>query len=106
MKRVLILLVILLAYWQVNAAEQKMIRISTDATDLILVVAPNGRLYQTYLGDRLLHEQDLRNLSSPRGWEVYPGSGAEDYFEPALAITHNDGNMTTTLKYISSDPNR
>ena len=103
MKRVLILLVILLAYWQVNAAEQKMIRISTDATDLILVVAPNGRLYQTYLGDRLLHEQDLRNLSSPRGWEVYPGSGAEDYFEPALAITHNDGNMTTILKYISSE---
>lgn len=103
MKRVLILLLILLAYWQVNAAEQKMIRISTDATDLILVVAPNGRLYQTYLGDRLLHEQDLRNLSSPRGWEVYPGSGAEDYFEPALAITHNDGNMTTILKYISSE---
>ncbi len=103
MKRVLILLVILLAYWQVNAAEQKMIRISTDATDLILVVAPNGRLYQTYLGDRLLHEQDLRNLSSTRGWEVYPGSGAEDYFEPALAITHNDGNMTTILKYVSSE---
>ena len=103
MKKVLILLVILLACWQVNAAEQKMIRISTDATDLILVVAPNGRLYQTYLGDRLLHEQDLRNLSSTRGWEVYPGSGAEDYFEPALAITHNDGNMTTILKYVSSE---
>lgn len=103
MKRVLTLLVILLAYWQVNAAEQNMIRISTDATDLILVVAPNGRLYQTYLGDRLLHEQDLRNLSSTRGWEVYPGSGAEDYFEPALAITHNDGNMTTILKYVSSE---
>ena len=29
--------------------EQKTIRIATDNTDLILQVAPNGRLYQTYL---------------------------------------------------------
>ena len=27
----------------------------------------------------------------------------EDYFEPALGITHSDGNMTTLLKYISQE---
>ncbi|MDR1644656.1 MAG: alpha-galactosidase [Tannerellaceae bacterium] len=96
------------------ASGQAPVRISTHETDLILSVAPNGRLYQTYLGKRLANEADLVHLtyntqggsdaSSPaRGWEAYPGSGAEDYFEPALAITHNDGNMTTILSFVSSE---
>ena len=47
-----------------------------------------------------LNEQDLKNLSgSSRGWEVYPGSGGEDYFEPAFAIQHND-----CLLYTSPSP--
>ncbi|GHV51678.1 alpha-galactosidase [Bacteroidia bacterium] len=95
-------------------AGQSLVRISTDETDLILSVAPNGRIYQSYLGQRLQNEADLQHLAyytqagtdgsnSPRGWETYPGSGAEDYFEPALAITHNDGNRTTILTYVSSE---
>lgn len=105
MKKLFITLLALFAYLQVNAQEQKLIRISTDNTDLILEVALNGRLYQSYLGDKLQNEQDLKNFSgaSARGWEVYPGSGGEDYFEPTLAITHNDGNLSTLLKYVSSE---
>ena len=98
---------------QVDAAEQKIIRISTDNTDLVLQVAPNGRLYQSYFGEKLLHENDLKNLPwnihagsdgsvSQRGWEVYGGSGNEDYFEPAIAVTHSDGNPSTYLYYVSS----
>lgn len=103
MKAILLLLTVLFAYTQGNAAEQKMIRISTDNTDLILVVAPNGRLYQTYFGSKLLHVGDLEHLTTAKGWEAYPGSGAEDYFEPALFVTHNDGNMSTILRYVSSE---
>lgn len=114
MRKLALLLIALFAYLQVNAEEQKIIRISTDNTDLILQVAPNGRLYQSYLGSKLLNEQDMKNLScyihagsdgsvSPRGWEVYAGSGAEDYFEPAVAILHNDGNPSTILRYVSSE---
>lgn len=95
------------------AADESVIRISTGETDLIFQVGPNGRLYQSYLGAKLLNESDLEHFSafvhgsmdgsvSDRGWEVYPGSGMEDYFEPVLALTHNDGNMTTLLKYVSS----
>ena len=51
---------------------QKNIRISTDATDLVLQVAPNGRLYQVYFGERLRHEADLANLE----WSVHAGSDA------------------------------
>ena len=88
MKKLLATLLILVACIHVNAQESRQIRISTDRTDLILEVAPDGRLYQSYLGDRLLNEQDLKNLSgSSRGWEVYPGSGGEDYLRTTMAIS-------------------
>ena len=96
-----------------SPAEGQVIRISTNHTDLVLQVAGNGRLYQTYLGEKLLHESDLEELDwavhaasdgsvCKRGWEVYSGSGNEDFFEPALAVTHNDGNASTWLYYVSS----
>lgn len=113
MKKLFLLLMALFTLAQVKAQEKSVIQISTDNTDLILQVAPNGRLYQAYLGDKLLNEQDIKHFSpyvkggsdgsvSTRGWEVYPGSGAEDYFEPAVAITHSDGNPSTILRYVSS----
>ena len=96
-----------------QSGEQNVIRIATDNTDLVLKVGPNKRVYQTYLGPKLLHESDIQNLSwsqhagsdgsvSTRGWEVYSTSGNEDFFEPALGITHADGNMTTYLYYVDS----
>lgn len=103
MKKIFLLLIVFFAYLQVNAENRKMIRVSTDNTDLILKVAPNGRLYQSYLGSKLLNEQDIVSLPSANGWEVYAGSGAEDYFEPAVSITHNDGNPCTILRYVSSE---
>ena len=113
MKKILFAGALTLAALQMNAEESKVIRISTDQTDLILKVGENGRLYQTYLGEKLLHEADVNRFSwdihagsdgsiSQRGWEVYSGSGNEDYFEPAVAITHNDGNPSTYLYYVSS----
>ena len=113
MKNLLVTLFACASLTYTHAADNQTIRISTDNTDLVLQVAENGRLYQTYLGDKLLHEQDLKNLRwnvhagsdgsvTKRGWEVYAGSGNEDYYEPALAITHNDGNPSTILYYVSS----
>lgn len=113
MKKILFAGALTLAALQMNAEESKVIRISTDQTDLILKVGENGRLYQTYLGEKLLHEADVNRFSwdihagsdgsiSQRGWEVYSGSGNEDYFEPTVAITHNDGNTSTYLYYVSS----
>ena len=110
MKKIFLLLIVFFTCFQVSAEDRKTIRVSTDNTDLILKVAPNGRLYQSYLGSKLLNEQDIVSLpsasggdASANGWEVYAGSGAEDYFEPAVAITHNDGNPCTILRYVSSE---
>ena len=96
-----------------QTGERKIIRIATDNTDLVLEIGPNNRLYQTYLGPKLRHSEDLINLTwnqhagsdgsvSTRGWEAYSTSGNEDFFEPALGITHSDGNMTTYLYYENS----
>ncbi len=95
-----------------QTGERKNIRIATDHTDLILQVPDNGRLYQVYFGEKLRHDADLSHLDwqvhpasdgsvVPRGWEVYSGSGNEDFFEPALAVTHADGNPSTYLYYVS-----
>ena len=49
MKKLFLLLMALFTLAQVKAQEKSVIQISTDNTDLILQVAPNGRLYQAYL---------------------------------------------------------
>ncbi len=110
----LILLFFLLGSIIAVQSEASVIRIATNTTDLVYATGPNGRLYQVYLGPRLVHEADLSNLPvfqyaasdgsvSSRGWEVYPVSGTEDFFEPSLAVTHTDGNMTSILTFVSSE---
>lgn len=113
MKNLLIATALMAGVLTAQAEEKKLFRISTDKTDLVLQVGENGRLYQTYFGEKLLHDADYQTLSwdihagsdgsiSQRGWEVCSGSGNEDYFEPAIAITHNDGKNSTYLYYVSS----
>ena len=96
-----------------QSVESNIIRIATDKTDLVFEVGPNKRVYQIYLGPKLLNADELGKLSwskkqgsdicvSERGWEAYSTSGNEDFFEPALGLTHPDGNMTTYLYYVSS----
>lgn len=113
MKQLILSATLLLSALQIEAAEHKVFRIATDQTDLILQVGDNGRLYQTYLGEKLLNDEDVNRFTwyqhsgsdgsiSQRGWEVYSGSGNEEFFEPAIAITHNNGKTSSYLYYVSS----
>lgn len=109
MKR--IALFFILIYMTLNAnSDVRNIRISTDNIDLVLQVGDNHRLYQVYLGERLASEADFQHFDwnvkpgsdgsyGIRGHEAYPGSGGEDFFEPALAVTHADGNLSTYLYF-------
>lgn len=92
------------------ANAKNMISIHTDNVQLVLEVKSNGRLYQAYLGEKLSEGTPLSLLFMPQanqtwpmpaGNEVYPVMGTEDYFEPALQLTHNNGNPTSVLKYAS-----
>ena len=92
------------------ANAKNMISIHTDNVQLVLEVKSNERLYQAYLGEKLSEGTPLSLLFMPRanqtspmwaGSEAYPVMGTEDYFEPALQLTHNNGNPTSVLKYVS-----
>lgn len=109
MKRLATIFTVLLAL-NSFAADKTNISITTDNTQLVLQVKDNGRLYQTYLGQRLSPQTDIATLDMPLvgatstaiiGNEVYPVMGTEDYYEPAFEIRHADGNPTSVLKYVS-----
>ena len=94
------------------SAQPKTINIGTDKTDLVLQVAEDGRLYQTYFGEKLLDADDLATIPmkkvragngtfNTRAREVCSCSGNEDYFSPALGMVHTDGNRSTYLYFQS-----
>jgi alpha-galactosidase len=82
----------------------------TKNTDLIYRVSGrDGRLYQAYLGVKLRNMDDLKQMKDA-GHLAYPTFGTDNLFEPAIRMTHNDGNPSLELKYVShnverSDPN-
>ncbi|OHT05001.1 Alpha-galactosidase [Tritrichomonas foetus] len=82
--------------------------------ELLFQVAPNKRLYQCYLGQKLLSEDDRQHIPwsvhagsdqavCQRGWEVTAGAGYEDFFEACIAATHADGNPCTIFVYKSHE---
>lgn len=104
MIRPIITFLFLICVISVYGISGEIIRIKTKATDLIFKVGDNGRLYQSYLGQKLLDDSGLSGLK--RGREAYLSHGMEDYFEPAIRILHNDGNPSLLLKFVSSETNQ
>lgn len=105
-----IILIFVLVSIAFTYAQSTIIRISTNETDLILKTAPSGQLCQSYLGGKLSNSTNLNDLTDnyvekygQKKWDVYPGSGWQDAFEPAFAIQHNDGNRTSVFRYVSHD---
>ncbi|MEG1635052.1 MAG: alpha-galactosidase, partial [Rikenellaceae bacterium] len=96
MKRTFLLLLALLII--INKGLTQTIRLSTCKTDLIFKVADNGRLYQSYFGEKLLNASDIEHL--PMSGEAYVAHGMEDYFEPAIRVLHCDGNPSLLLTYV------
>jgi alpha-galactosidase len=78
-----------------------LIATGTLNTDLIYKVnGRDGRLYQVYLGPKLDNISSL-NQSGDQGHLAYPTFGTDNLFEPAIRMTHNDGNPSLELVYIS-----
>lgn len=114
MKKVLFLLVLTILFWKANAQNDP-IAIETQNTALILKVAKNGLLYQSYLGTKLeasaynaLSKETERNFVINDGnpllnlrHQAYPTYGTDNLFESAIRMTHNDGNPALELVYVS-----
>ncbi len=84
-----------------NQVPDVFIRIGTLNTDLIYKVnGKDARLYQSYLGPRLENTANINQLRDD-GHLAYATFGTDNLFEPAVRMTHNDGNPSLELKYIS-----
>lgn len=78
-----------------------LIPVTTKNTDLIFRVnAGDGRLYQAYLGMKLGNTEALKQVKDA-GHPAYATFGTDNLFEPAIRMTHNDGNPSLELKYVS-----
>src|SRR5664280_3906714 len=77
------------------------IPISTLNTDLVFKVnGRDGRLYQAYLGSKLSNISELK-FARNADHIAYATFGTDNLFEPAIRMTHNDGNPSLELKYVS-----
>src|SRR5674476_742343 len=108
MKKILLSLILIcsmssLAMGQPQPEQQKDILISTGTSNINLVYKVNGRdgrLYQSYIGAKLGNLSSLSQLRDA-GHLAYPTFGTDNLFEPAIRMTHNDGNPSLELKYVS-----
>jgi alpha-galactosidase len=79
------------------------IPVSTKNTDLTYKVnKKDGRLYQAYFGTKLGNIADLKQMQEPDHL-AYATFGTDNLFEPAIRMTHSDGNPSLELKYVSHD---
>lgn len=108
MKKLLIPLIAAFAANTVSAAApQQVIDISTDKVSMVLTAAPGGEVYFRHFGGRIDDPAPLADYKSNRrsdhGTEdlAYPATGGRNFREPALRVTHADGDMNTELRYVS-----
>lgn len=99
--KIICLLILLLPTVALHAQENKRISIETEHTSLILGIGKNGRVYQSYFGERFLNSTD--NQKAPQGKEAYITGGMEDQFQPAIRITHTDNNPSLELFYSGTE---
>lgn len=75
------------------------IPVSTQHASLVFARGNDNRLYQAYFGPKLEFKEEVNFLRSDH--LAYITSGTDNLFEPAIRITHNDGNPSLELHYVS-----
>ncbi|MBV4357440.1 alpha-galactosidase [Pinibacter aurantiacus] len=102
MKKNLVFSVVLLLAGCVHGfAQKEKIVIETQNAAIVFSVKGDGKLYQTYFGEKLMGADAYAQLSE-EGKESYIPAGTNNLFEPAIRMVHADGNPSLELKYESS----
>ena len=87
----------------------QLIPIETAHSATVFEVGADNRLHMVYLGSKLHnkadYEQIVRQYRQGSDYTevadvVYPGSGSQDLFEPAISVRHADGNISLDLKFV------
>lgn len=95
-----------------SAAQSVMIPIETQNNALVLQTDTNKHLGTIYFGKKLTNNKEY--LQVPALYKqtqdytgvlnsAYTSSGSRNLVEPAISVTHSDGNNSLDLKYVSHD---
>ncbi len=112
MLKVLLIVAVLSAPLKNLAQETATIPVETAANALVLQTDKDGRLSIIYFGAKLNNAKDYAGISKQyhldtdnegTGNGAYTPAGTYNLTEPALQLTHGDGNPSTELKFVSSD---
>jgi len=91
-------------------AQTTLIPVETSGNALVLRVEANKDLHTVYYGKRLTSASEYalvssvyRQPSDPSGMfnSAYTSSGSRNLIEPAITVTHADGNYSLDLKFVS-----
>ena len=88
-----------------QTTDNKTITISTDHSSLVLMAGSDGFLYQINYGAISERNAAIPDRLPSREREFYPASGNGLITEPALQVTHADGNTSTDLFYMGHETN-
>lgn len=93
-----IVLSVCLTWATLLSAAPQVITIATSKTQLVLLAADDGRIYQLGYGAAGRNFEPPQRLN--RLDEFHPASGDGFILEPALQAFHADGNTSTSLSYV------
>lgn len=111
MKRSLILAGLLWSVIGFSASAQTVIPIETKNNALVLNVGTDKQLNILYFGHKLADKSEyeaIRGANQSGDYTnqynaAYTTSGSRNLLEPAVSVTHADGNNSLDLKYVSHD---
>ena len=90
-------------------AQTTVIPIETKTNAVVLEVNPENYVGMVYFGKKLVNKAEYNAVSAayklnhnPNCYNyAYTSAGARNLLEPAIAVTHADGNKSLDLKYVS-----
>lgn len=100
----------LLCASSMRAQQAQVIPVETRNTAVVLATDKANRLVITHFGKRLANPTEYANIAQQYWMRddnagfynmAYTQSGSTNLVEPALSVTHTDGNQSTDLKYVS-----
>lgn len=94
------------------SAQQTEIIVETNSNALVLHANSIGELNTQYFGKKLVDRSEYSNIATQykQGQEytgvtssAYTGSGSKNLLEPAITVSHADGNNSLDLRYVSHE---
>ncbi len=93
--------------FSVNVVYAQIIPIESKSNAIVLHVNSDGYLSMVYFGKKLADKNEYQQIPSTQNLDesnlyssAYTTAGTHNVLEPAIALTHADGNKSLDLKYV------